>query len=347
MVYIDGSLGEGGGQILRTSLSLAAITGQDITIENIRAKREKPGLRPQHLTGALAVAEICKADISGAYVGSMQLTMKPGKVRHGSYCFDVRKVASSAGAVSLILQTVLWPLAFAGEKSHVVVKGGTNVPHAPCSYYISEVFLPTVARMGLKYRYEMVLAGYYPIGGGELSIDIEPVETLQPVELMNRDQKTAVEVISAVSNLPVSIAQRQLNRAISGCRDLNIRAKGHEEELPSPGKGTVVLIKSISDQAVAGFQAIGELKKSAEKVADEACEEFRGYIKSDCPVDKHLADQLIIPMALAKGISRFRTSEITQHLLTNINVVEKFLPVHFSVTGKLGDVGVVEKQDVI
>ncbi len=345
MIHIDGSSGEGGGQILRTSLSLAAITGQEITIENIRAKRDKPGLRPQHLTGALAVAEICGGELRGGAVGSMQLTMKPGEVKSGSYCFDVRKITSSAGAVSLILQTVLWPLVFAKDTSHITFKGGTHVPFAPCSHYLSEVFLPVMASIGLKYKYRMLQAGYYPTGGGELHLQIEPVESLEPIDLTNSVGKPAVEIVSAVSNLPVSIAERQLHQAVTRCKELKLVVNGKVMEIPSPGKGTVLFIKSKSDGAVAGVQSLGEIRRSAERVADDACDELQAYIESGCAVDKHLADQLIIPMALTKGSSKFSTCEITQHLLTNIEVVKKFLPVRFNVNGELGGAGVVEKMD--
>jgi len=345
MIHIDGSSGEGGGQILRTSLSLAAITGQEATMENIRAKRDKPGLRPQHLTGALAVAEICGGELRGGAVGSMQLTMKPGEVKSGPYCFDVRKITSSAGAVSLILQTVLWPLVFSKDTSNITFKGGTHVPFAPCSHYLSEVFLPVMASIGLKYRYRMLQAGYYPAGGGELHLQIEPVESLQPIDLTESVEKPAVEIISAVSNLPLSIAERQLHQATTRCKDLKLAVTGKVIEIPSPGKGTLLFVKSTSGRTIAGFQSLGEIRKSAERVADDACDEFQGYIESGCAVDKHLADQLIIPMALTKGTSKFNTCEITQHLLTNIEVVKTFLPVRFNVSGELGGAGVVEKVD--
>ena len=344
MLTIDGNFGEGGGQILRTSLSLAAITGRDVTIENIRVGREKPGLRPQHLTGALAVAEICGADVRGAEVGSTRLVFKPGKIRPGGYEFDVSRVRASAGSVNLILQTVLWPLAFAGKSSRLTIKGGTHVPHAPAFNYIDDVFLPTVARMGLICHYRMERAGYYPIGGGEVRLTVEPVEALRALSLTALEGEPAVELTSAVSNLPISIAERQLNTGLARVRSMGIAPRRAETtEYPSPGKGTVFLVGLSSGSVKAGFQSLGELKKRAETVAEEACDEFRAYLDSHVALDKHLADQLIIPMALADGPSKFTTCEITQHLVTNIAVVERFLDARFEVTGEPGEAGTVER----
>jgi len=345
LLIIDGSFGEGGGQILRTSVSLAAITGRDITIENIRAGRDKPGLRPQHLTGVLAVAEICGAEIRGAEVGSGKLVFRPGRIKPGSYEFDVSKIRASAGSVNLVLQTVLWPLALAGKRSRVVIKGGTHVPHAPSSNFISEVFLPTIAEMGLLCHYSVIKSGYYPIGGGEVRLDIEPMDALNPISLMEREEPAHVELVSAVSNLSLSIAERQLDTAKQRLKVMGVHAESSIKQYPSPGKGTVVFISSAAGKARAGFQSLGELKKRAEKVADEACDELEAYLKSGMALDKHLADQLIIPMALARGNSKFTTAEITHHLITNIAIVEKFLPIHFHINRGLGEPGMVERVD--
>ena len=343
MITIDGSFGEGGGQILRTSLALAAIAGQSVTITNIRAGRDKPGLRPQHLTGALAVAEICRAELTGAEVGSSKLTFKPGRIKPGDYEFDVSKIRASAGSANLILQTVLWPLAFAGGRSRVTIKGGTHVPHAPTSNYIDDTFLPAIADMGLACRYSMLKAGYYPIGGGEVRVEIPAIESLRPVSITERGEAMHVELTSAVSNLPASIAERQLDTAISRLKRMRLRSENAIEQYSSPGKGTVVFISLTAGKARAGFQSLGELKKRAEKVADDACDELEAYLASNTALDKHLADQLILPIALASGNSRFTTCEITLHLLTNIAIVEQFLPVHFHVSAGLGQPGLVER----
>lgn len=343
MITIDGSFGEGGGQILRTSLSLAAITGQSVTINNIRAGREKPGLRPQHLTSALAVAEICGGELRGAEVDSRKLIFKPGRVKPGNYVFDVSKIRASAGSVNLILQTILWPLAFAGKNSHIIIKGGTHNPHAPTSNYIEDTFFPAVAEMGMHCRYSMIKAGYYPIGGGEVRVEINSVKELGPILVTERVKPIQAKLTSAVSNLPITIAERQLDTAIGRLKAMGIESENAIKQYPSPGKGTVVFISLEAGHA--GFQSLGELRKRAEKVADEACDELESYLKSDMALDKHLADQLVIPAALAIGNSKFTTSEITLHLLTNIAVVEKFLSVHFHISHGLGEPGMVERVE--
>lgn len=353
MITIDGSFGEGGGQILRTSLALAAITGQSVTIDNIRVKRPKPGLRPQHLTGALAVAEICGAELAGAEVDSTRLTFKPGRIRSGDYEFDVSRARASAGSVNLVLQTILWPLAFGGKDSRVVIRGGTHVPFAPTFNYIDEVFLPAVADMGLRCRYSMIRAGYYPVGRGEVKIEIPAVEKLTPISITEAEKPYNVEVTSAVSNLPTSIADRQLSRASARLKAMGLGFESRVVQYPSPGQGTAVFISltaahcpangTTEGVARAGFQSLGELGKRAEKVADEACDELEAYLESGAALDKHLADQLIAPIALADGLSRFTTCEVTQHLLTNIAVVEQFLPVRFQISAELGQPGTVER----
>lgn len=341
MITIDGSFGEGGGQILRTSLSLAAITGESVTIENIRAGRDKPGLRPQHLTAALAVSQVCAGKLLGGNVDSTKLEFRPGAVRPGRYDLDVAAVRASAGSTNMVLQTILWPLAFTGKSSQVTIKGGTHNQHAPSSNYIDDVFLPAVADMGLRCHYSMVKAGYYPAGGGEIRVDIPAVDELSPVSWMEPEKPHHAHLISAVSRLPMNIAERQLNTASARLKALRVPFNELSAEYPSGGPGTFTFILLKAGRA--GFQSLGELHKRAEKVADEACDELEQHLASGMAIDKHLADQLIIPMALAKGDSVFTTSEITQHLLTNISVVEKFLPVRFRVSGELGQPGKVER----
>ncbi len=344
MLTIDGSFGEGGGQILRTTLSLAALTGTAVTIENIRARREKPGLRPQHLTCALATAEICGGSLDGADVGSMRIIFRPGKTKPGYHEFDVSKIRASAGSANLIFQTILWPLAFAGKRSRIVIKGGTHVPFSPTSDYITRTFLPAVSRMGVVCKYEMVRAGYYPIGGGEIIVEILPIDSLQAVSLVGPTSRPRIELVSAVSNLHRSIAERQLNTGLAQLRELGITPDRAELfYYPSPGKGTLFFIDAKSDGSIGGFQALGEPRKSAEDVAKEACEIFEAYYESYTALDKHLSDQLIIPIALAEGFSQFTTCEVTQHLLTNISVVEQLLGTRFEVSGQLGRPGTVRR----
>ncbi|MGB9620514.1 MAG: RNA 3'-terminal phosphate cyclase, partial [Armatimonadota bacterium] len=237
----------------------------------------------------------------------------------------------------------LWPLAFAGHPSRLTIRGGTHVPYAPTSNYIEDVFLPTVARMGLICHFYMERAGYYPIGGGEVRLNIEPVKALRPVSLIERSESMNVHLTSAVSNLPEHIAERQLNTGLARLKSLGLQPSGETTRYPSPGKGTVFFILASFDDTKAGFQSLGELRKRAEAVAEDACDEFAAYWQSGTALDKHLSDQLIIPIALAGGLSAFTTCEITQHLLTNIAVVERFLDVRFAVQGELGQPGTVRR----
>jgi len=342
-LVIDGSYGEGGGQILRTSLTLSALTGRPIRIESIRAGRKNPGLQPQHLTAARAAAEICGGELAGGEVGSMVLEFHPGPVKPGDWLFDVSLVKASAGSVNLIFQTILLPLAYAGGPSRVTIRGGTHVPWSPPANFVEEVYLPMVARMGLLAPYRVERAGYYPIGGGEIRAEIRPVDALRPLRLTDRPQG-AVTCFSAVSNLPRSIAERQMNEARGCLKRTGIVPAEVMEEYPSRGKGTVVFILYDGGNVKGGFTSLGQIGKPAEKVAREACDEFSEWWSSRAALDKHLADQLILPMALACGGSEFTTVEVTQHLLTNIWTVSKFLPARIGVEGELGTYGTIRVE---
>jgi RNA 3'-terminal phosphate cyclase (ATP) len=342
---IDGSYGEGGGQILRSSLALSCITGRHIRINNIRAgRRPKPGLQPQHLTAARAAAAICGGELSGAAVGSMTLQFAPDQVKPGSYAFDVSEIKASAGSTGLIFQTIFLPLLLAGGESRISLKGGTHNPFAPTFNYISDVFLAAMEKMGARCWIRMEKAGYYPIGGGEVKVQIEPVKSLSPLDITERGELQHVFCTSAVSNLPMDIARRQLDRGLMRIHGMGVPADGETVDYASPGKGTTFFIVARYAHTTTGFSSLGKLGKPAEKVADEACEEFRRYHATDGAVDPHLADQLILPLALASGPSRFTTSRITRHLLTNIWVAEQLLPVRFEVKGSEGQAGTVSVQ---
>ncbi|MEN6370519.1 MAG: RNA 3'-terminal phosphate cyclase [Armatimonadota bacterium] len=336
MIVIDGSYGEGGGQIVRTSLTLSAILKQPIRIENIRAGRKKPGLQPQHLTAAQSISSICNGRLTGDKIGSQTLEFCPGNVKPGKYTFDVSKIKSSAGSVNLIFQTLLLPLAFAKKPSTVTIRGGTHVPWSPSSNYISEVYLPTLARMGLLVSYRLKRAGYYPIGGGEIEAEIRPVDHLQPIDLSKR-KPGAVTCCSAVSNLSRSIADRQMAEMSSRLKLINIEPDEVIEEYDSPGRGTFSFILFDGGDMKAGFTSLGEIRKSSEDVAKDACDKFTQWWKSGMALDKHLADQMIVPMALADGESLLATEENTLHLRTNIWTVGHFLKTKFDIQGNPGE----------
>lgn len=347
MIVINGSYGEGGGQVLRTSLTLSALLGEPMRIENIRAQRRRPGLQAQHLTGVWAIAEICDAELKGADFGSLTLTFKPrSSPRAGEYAFDVAEArkGGSAGATSLVSQTLLLPLAFAPGRSRLTIRGGTHVAWSPPFHYLKHVYLPTLARMGLEASAEIEKWGWYPIGGGEMSATVtgRKESRLLGLDLVDRGELKRLWGISATSNLPAHIGQRQKKRA-----EATLRKRGFDPQIeivdaPSPGKGTVVFLAAEYEHAVAGFSSLGKRGKPAEKVAEEACREFVAYHQSGACLDKHLADQLILPLALASGPSAFTTCEITQHLLTNVWVVEQFLDVGFEIEGEEGQRGGVQ-----
>lgn len=355
MTVIDGSYGEGGGQVLRTSLALSAFLSQPVHIENIRAKRPKPGLAAQHLTGVLAVARVCDAELEGADLGSQTLTFAPQTPpQAGDYIFDVAEArkGGSAGSVSLVFQTLLLPLAFAPGPSQLTIKGGTHVAWSPPYHYLKHVYLPTLARMGIEAEISIERWGWYPIGGGEMRARIKGLGvrsygltpnpySVTPIDLTERGELRRLRGISALSNLPMHIAERQKKRAAGFLRHHGFDPQIEIINAPSAGQGTLLFLVAEYENIVAGFTSLGARGKRAEKVAEEACQEFLAYHESGACLDKHLADQLILPLALAKGQSSLTTSKISQHLLTNVWVVERFLDVRFEVEGEEGCPGKV------
>lgn len=330
MIEIDGSYGEGGGQILRSSLSLSAITGHPVRIHRIRAGRKKPGLRPQHVLSAEATARICEGTIEGLEVGSTELRFYPGRIHSGQYSLDVSERMGSAGSSSLILQTIFWPLGFSGGRSRVLLKGGTHVPWSPPANYVREVFLPTLIPMGVSAALKVPRWGFYPIGGGELEISLDPFRTpLSPLRLPSRGRLKKITISSVVANLPMGIANRQLDRALARLREKGFEATGHSQSASAPGKGTFCFILTEFERIRAGFSALGAIGKPAEQVADEATEACLDYLGRDAVLDPHLADQVLIGMALATGVSSASISRVTEHLKTNIWLIGQFLGARF------------------
>lgn len=346
MIKINGSYGEGGGQILRSTLILSAILGKPVEIFNIRAGRKKPGLQPQHLTGVRAVAEICNGKLEGDDLLSQRIVFTPGKIRSGNYEFDVMKVKSSAGSTGMIFQQIAPILAFSEKESSVILKGGTHTEWAPPIDYLQEIFLPTVAKMGFHANLEVERWGWYPIGQGIVKAKILPVQgKLKAIELNERGTLNRFSGLSLVSRLPLSIAERERDQASLRIKELGFGKLFNCDikNVSSLGTGNYFCLVTQFENVVAGFNSLGKIGKRAEKVADEAVYGFINFYKSKACIDKHLGDQLILYMALAQGKSCF-TCEITNHILTNIWVMEEFLPVKFGIKGKLGEVGRVEVQ---
>ncbi len=330
VVRIDGSFGEGGGQVLRTSLALSALTGRPVTVSRIRANRTKPGLRPQHLTSVRAAAALCSATVQGGSLNSQQLDFRPGgPLQGGEYRFDVRDAAhgGSAGALTLVVQAILLPLAFATRPSRVSLHGGTHVPWSPPFHYLQDVFLPALHRMGLPAEARLKTWGWYPAGQGELELEVETVGQLRGMEWMEQGEPVRVAGVAAVTNLPAHIPQRMANRANNLLRGagLNSQVQAARERGPAPGAG--IFLTAEYEHGVVGFGALGRQGRPSEQVADEACQALLDHHRSGAAVDPHLADQLILPLALAAGTSCFTTSEVTSHTMTNLHVVQQFLEV--------------------
>jgi RNA 3'-terminal phosphate cyclase (ATP) len=336
-IRIDGRYGEGGGQILRTSLALASLLRRPLEIHHIRGGRKKPGLRPQHLMAVKAMAAITSAKTQGDEPGSTHLFFEPGQIRPGSFRFDV----GTAGSTSLVLQTMIPALLFGESASGVVIEGGTHVPWSPCFQYFRAVFASALQEMGGLLTLEIERWGWYPKGGGQVTAGISPVSALHPTERWQRGKVTEIYLLSALSNLPMSIGERQRDQVIKRLDAHGLKNTQMEfVNAPSAGTGALVFLMSRFEKGTAGFTSLGKKGKRAEKVADDACSEFFQFLASDAAVDEHLADQLVLYMALAKGRSSIVTERITKHLKTNIWVVEQFLPVTFQVDEIEGRVSV-------
>jgi RNA 3'-terminal phosphate cyclase (ATP) len=336
MVRIDGSRGEGGGQILRTSLALSLVTGLPFRMENIRANRSKPGLLRQHLTAVQAAVQVGGGRAEGDSLGSRDLVFEPGPVRPGSYRFAV----GTAGSTTLVLQTVLPALLAASGPSELTLEGGTHNPFAPPFDFLAKAFLPLLARRGSKVDATLERPGFYPAGGGKFRVRIEPCSALAPIDLLERGEVCARRARALVANLPRHIAEREL-RAVArrlGWKDDELRA---EEVRGSPGPGNILILEVESEKITEVFTGFGERGKSAERVADEAAGEAAEYLAAGAPVGKHLADQLLVPLAIAGG-GRFLTLPLTPHARTNIDVIREFLSVEVVAEGPPGGLVRVE-----
>lgn len=324
LVSINGAMGEGGGQILRTSLALSLCLGKPFRIVNLRAGRKKPGLRRQHLVCVKAAAKIGGAKVEGASLGSQELTFIPTSIRPGDYNFDI----GSAGSTTLVLQSILPALLMANGPSTLTLQGGTHNPFAPPFDFLEKAFLPIINRMGPKIKARMERPGYYPKGGGRLSVTIKPAKKLQILHLDERGEIQERRATATVAGLPRHIAEREL-RVIGeklqwGKECLHIR-----EESPDRGPGNIVTIEIKSKNITEVFTAFGERGVRAETVADKAAKAAYLYMDVNVPVGKHLADQLLLPFTLAGGGS-FNTLQPTLHTRTNSEVVQLFQNIRIS-----------------
>jgi RNA 3'-terminal phosphate cyclase (ATP) len=329
MIEIDGSMLEGGGQILRMTVALSAVTGAPVRIFNIRAKRENPGLRAQHMTAIRAVASLVDAEVKGLALGSMELTFRPRTIKGGNFRFDV----GTAGSTTLVLQSLLPAAAFAPLRVNVDIVGGTDNPLAPPVDYVIHVLKPAVAKMGYNFEVNLLRRGFYPKGGGIVRTTIVPVPKLMPIKLEKQGEVKTVRGISYSSRLPDHIAKRMADSAskllkragLEAYIEVEVLQPGHPKCALNPGCGIVLWAETTSG-AVLGSDSLGEVGKPAEKVGEEAARKLLEEIESGATVDRHLADQLIVYIALAEGESIIKVSELTLHALTCIELSKKLLP---------------------
>jgi RNA 3'-terminal phosphate cyclase (ATP) len=321
MIELDGATGEGGGQILRSALTLSMITGQPFRITNIRANRAKPGLMRQHLMAVHSAAQISDAVVTHAQVGSSELTFAPKKIKAGDYQFAI----GTAGSCTLVLQTLLLALAHADGPSTVRISGGTHNPMAPPVQFLQRAYCRVLAAMGVGVDISLVRSGFYPAGGGVVIASVEPCAQMRQIALMEPGPRQAAYAEAIVAGIPASVGARELDAvgAGMGWGEPQLLMRGLPGE---QGPGNAVLITLEHEHVTEVFTAIGEKTVRAEAVAKKAVHEARAFIASGAAVGEHLADQLLLPMALAGG-GRFTSASVSQHAITNAQVIARFLPV--------------------
>lgn len=328
MISVDGSFGEGGGQILRTSVALSAVTGKPVQISNIRARRSNPGLRPQHLTAVKAVAELCSVEVSGLSIGSSEIVFTPCEIAGGRYNFDV----GTAGSITLVLQALLIPCLHAKKETIIQIRGGTDVRWSPPADYLKYVTLPLLEKFGVEAELDIVRRGYYPKGGGLVRLKIKPNRGLKSVDLTERG---GIESISGLCHAhqelgknqvierETSIARKTLFEELSKAGEYPGEVNVRKEYVDSPSYGNGLVLWANYSNTVIGADSLGEKGKRAEEVGREAAVNLVEALKAKAPVDKYSGDQLVPYIALAPG-SKLKVPEVTGHLETNIEVVKKF-----------------------
>lgn len=316
MIIIDGAAGEGGGQVLRSSLALALVTGKAFRIENIRGGRQKPGLMRQHVTAIEAACTVGGATCEGLALGAGTITFHPGTVRPGSYRFSI----GTAGSTSLVLQTILPPLMMADGPSRLVLDGGTHNPGAPPFEFLARSFLPRLARLGPKVEARLIRHGFYPAGGGRVEVDIEPAP-LSPVEF-TRGPLRHVTGTALIAGLPADIAEREI--AAASAEPGLPGATWHLRPLPADlGPGNIISVEAGFDDGCEIVTGFAERGTSAEAIGRKAAKRLAGFLATGAFAGPHLADQLLLPLALAGG-GRFTTVSPTAHSRTNADVIHRF-----------------------
>lgn len=323
MIRIDGAAGEGGGQVLRSALALSMATGQSFRVDNVRAGRKRPGLMRQHLTAVRAAQTLCSARVEGMEIGSRQVVFEPGAVLAGDHTFAI----GTAGSTTLVLQTVLPALLAAPAPSRLVLEGGTHNPLAPPFEFLARAYVPLLRRLGPRLEVRLEKYGFAPAGGGRIVAEIEPAP-LRGFELLERGELLSKRVTAVVSNLPRHIGEREV-RHVAGATGWDSTAFA-VREVDSPGPGNVLLVELESEQATEVLAGFGEHGVRAEAVADRLVRELRRYLRAGVPVGEHLADQLLLPLALA-GSGAYSTLPLSRHATTQLDLVRAFLEVPIEV----------------
>ncbi len=341
MLVIDGSYGEGGGQILRTAVALSCVSGTPVKIINIRAKRPKPGLKKQHITSIMAAARLCRAEVEGVELGSREVIFRPGSIAGGNHFFNV----GTAGSVTLVLQTISPIMAYSPTPVKVVIRGGTDVPWSPPIDYFINVFTPYLRMMGYELSIKLVRRGHYPRGGGEVIAEVRsPPRELESLRIARRGSVKRIEGISHCVRLPKHVAERQARSAERRLRELGIREpisirlefyESSKDPHLCPGSG--IVLWALADPSIIGADALGAKGKRAEIVGREAAEKLFKDLSTNAALDRHMSDNILIYAALAKGTSTLSGAELTMHAHTVMWLLKKVLKVNMRVEGRVGE----------
>jgi RNA 3'-phosphate cyclase len=343
-IEIDGSILEGGGQILRSAIAFSAVLQEPVIVKKIRAKRKNPGLRPQHLHGILALKQLTDAEVKGTHIGSNEILFQPKSRRGGAINIEI----GTAGSITLVLQVLMIVAPFCSHSVKTNVTGGTNVAWSPPIDYLQNVLLPRLMQMGYSGTINVKKRGYYPRGGGYVVADLHPRNRLNPITLIPSKTEPQITGISHCGALPQHVASRQAKAATqflsqAGISQVNIRIEQYNTTCPGSG----ISLWTIGEtNRILGSDSLGRRELRAEKVGQQGAETLINELKTGAPVDRHQADMLIPYTAIANGKSTFQVSELTQHTVTNIYVIEQFLNVKFNVKGNLGSTGQITVDGV-